>query len=125
MADGEASGSGGRRDPYEAARAEIDAVLRGTASAEPIKQLPRPEELVARDIEQDIRLKRTYARYLLGILVAQLLIANTVFIVYAWAGVDWKLEPRVINVWLAATLIEVVGIVLVVTRYLFPRRDVL
>jgi hypothetical protein len=31
----------------------------------------------------------------------------------------------VIEVWLAATLVELVGVVLVVTRYLFPRRDLI
>lgn len=37
--------------------------------------------------------------------------------------IELKRRYGVIQVWLAATLLELVGVVLVVTRYLFPRRD--
>jgi hypothetical protein len=40
-----------------------------------------------------------------------------------WAGEHWHLSTAVIDVWLAATVVQVVGIVLVVTRNLFPDRD--
>jgi hypothetical protein len=53
----------------------------------------------------------------------EIVIANAVFIVFAWAGENWKLETAVIDVWLGATVVQVVGIVLVVTRQLFPDRD--
>jgi hypothetical protein len=56
-------------------------------------------------------------------MLLQLAVADVVFIVYAWAGAHWHLTPTVINVWLVGTLVEVIGVVLVVTRYLFPRRD--
>jgi hypothetical protein len=46
-----------------------------------------------------------------------------VFVAFAWAGQDWHLSTAVIDVWLAATVVQVVGIVLVVTRNLFPDRD--
>jgi hypothetical protein len=75
------------------------------------------------DREQDIGLKRRYARALLWLLGGQLAIADVIFFVYAQVGVHWRLPPVVIDIWLGATLVEVVGIVLVVTRYLFPRRD--
>jgi hypothetical protein len=73
--------------------------------------------------EQDRVLKLSYATWLRRSLAAQLLVADGVFIVYAWAGKNWNLEPLVINIWLAATVVQVVGIVLVVTRHLFPQRD--
>lgn len=53
----------------------------------------------------------------------QLIVANGVFIAYAWAGKGWDLETSVINVWLGATVVQVIGVVLVVTRSLFPKRD--
>lgn len=56
-------------------------------------------------------------------MVAQLIVANTVFVVYAWAGEHRDLDAVVIDVWLGATLVQVIGVVAIVTRYLFPRRD--
>jgi hypothetical protein len=43
--------------------------------------------------------------------------------VFAWVGADWDLPAGVIEVWLGATVVQVVGIVLIVTRHLFPNRD--
>ena len=77
------------------------------------------------DLRQDVELKRRYAKWLLILIAAQLVVADLIFVVYAWAGRGWELSPGVIEVWLAATLIELVGVVAVVTRYLFPRRDLL
>jgi hypothetical protein len=54
---------------------------------------------------------------------AQLAITDVVFIVFAAVGKHWKLSDTDINVWLGATVVQVVGIVTVVTRHLFPRRD--
>jgi hypothetical protein len=115
-------------DAFEAAQAEIARALQslreGSGEAEEIDDLPpTPEALEAKDREQDIGLKRMYALILLGLLAAQMIVADAVFVAYAWAGVNWKVDGSVMEVWLGATLIEVVGIVLVVTRYLFPRRD--
>jgi Zn-dependent peptidase ImmA (M78 family) len=50
--------------------------------------------LVGLDHWQDIQLKRTYAKWLLILVAAQRLIADAVFVAYAWAGEDWPLETR-------------------------------
>jgi hypothetical protein len=76
----------------------------------------------ARDT-QEIELRRTYANGLLRILTAQLVIADLVFVVFAWAGKDWNLSTAVIDTWLGAVVVQVIGVVLVVTRHLFPQRD--
>jgi hypothetical protein len=81
------------------------------------------EALKGIDHWQDILLKKSYATALLRLVTAQLFIADAVFIAYAWAGMDWHLEAGVIQVWLAATLVELIGVALVITQYLFPRRD--
>lgn len=73
--------------------------------------------------EQEHELRRAYARRILLLLLAQFLIADAVFVAFAWAGEHWHLSTAVIDVWLAATVVQVVGIVLVVTRNLFPDRD--
>jgi hypothetical protein len=72
---------------------------------------------------QDIQLKKSYAKWLLLLVAGQLVLADVVFVAYAWAGANWKLDSGVIEVWLGATIVELVGVVLVITRYLFPRRD--
>ena len=53
----------------------------------------------------------------------QLFVADVVFVTYAWAGEGWHLDPNVMKFWLGATLVELIGVALVVTQYLFPRRD--
>lgn len=85
--------------------------------------LPSAEEIARRDRDQDVWLKRVYASWLLRALVGQLVIADAVFVLYAWLGRDWRLSTAVVGSWLAATLLEVVGVVYVVTGHLFPSRD--
>jgi hypothetical protein len=53
---------------------------------------------------------------------AQLAAADALVFVYAW-HVSWRVNTTVLQVWLGAAVVEVIGVVLVVTRYLFPRRD--
>jgi hypothetical protein len=79
--------------------------------------------LVGIDHWQDIKLKKKYANWLLWLVTIQLVVADGVFIAYAWAGESWHLQASVIQVWLVATLVELIGVALVITRYLFPRRD--
>jgi hypothetical protein len=79
---------------------------------------PADDAVARADRRQDIALKRRYATWLLGILVAQLVVADLVFVVYAHAGREWALTTAVVDSWLAATLIEIVGIVYVVTQHL-------
>jgi hypothetical protein len=73
--------------------------------------------------KQEIELRRKYAWVLLAILAAQILVADTVFTVFADVGRRWRLSDGVIQIWLAATVIEIVGVVTVVTRHLFPGRN--
>jgi hypothetical protein len=79
--------------------------------------------LVGIDHFQDIKLKKKYATWLLWLITIQLVIADAVFVVYAWEGEHWRLDAAVIQVWLITTLVELIGVALVITRYLFPRRD--
>jgi glutathione S-transferase len=73
--------------------------------------------------EQEHGLRQSYADWLLWLLGAQFLIADAVFVAFAWAGMRWALPPGVIEAWLAATVVQVVGVIAVVTRHLFPNRD--
>lgn len=73
--------------------------------------------------KQEIELRRTYARGLLVILTGQLIVADIVFWVFAETGKKWILSTAVINTWLAAVVVQVIGVVTVVTLHLFPRRE--
>jgi hypothetical protein len=81
------------------------------------------EQLRYVDLQQDIDLRKTYARRMLVILGAELFFVNLVFLLYTAIGVHWRVPGTTMQVWLSATVVQVVGIVYVVTRYLFPRRD--
>lgn len=102
---------------------QVIATVRSGTGRE-VDELPAPlRHLPEQDHRQDIELKRFYAKGLFWLLGVQMALADTVFVAYAWAGEHWTLSPEVINVWLGATVVQLIGIVLVVTRYLFPRRD--
>jgi hypothetical protein len=130
-------------DPAEmqAAEGKVREILQAGEGRES-PALPRdlqylPEKRVAQELErarqeveakrerdkQEIELRRTYANGLLRILTGQLVIADAVFVAFAWAGKDWNLSTAVIDTWLGAVVVQVIGVVLVVTRHLFPQRD--
>jgi hypothetical protein len=73
--------------------------------------------------DQEHDLCARYANWILVILALELLVADAVFVAFAWIGKDWDLSAGVIEVWLGATVVQVVGIVFIVTRHLFPNRD--
>lgn len=73
--------------------------------------------------EQEHGLRQSYADWILRILGAQFFVVDVVFVAFAWAGRKWDLPPGVIEVWLAATVVQILGVVAVVTRHLFPGRD--
>lgn len=79
-------------------------------------------EVVRQDFEQDIALKKMYARWLLVAMSVQIGFANLGFFLYGGAN-RWSIEPVVMQFWLPAAVVQVIGIVYVIARYLFPRRD--
>ena len=54
---------------------------------------------------------------------AQLIVVNAVFLLYAALGYDWAPPAGVVQVWLAATFVQVVSVVVVIARSLFPHED--
>jgi hypothetical protein len=44
-------------------------------------------------------------------------------VAFAWIGENWDLSSGVIEVSFGATVVQVVGIVFIVARHLFPNRD--
>jgi hypothetical protein len=68
--------------------------------------------------KQDRNLKKRYANGFIWILSVQLIVMNLVFIA---AGVGWlKFEQWTLDIYMTGTLAEVFGLVLVITKNLFP-----
>jgi hypothetical protein len=114
----------------KATDSEIPNELKFLREQAQLQEIRLKESTAKQDLElrestakQDLELRETYAKWLLGILAVELVVVNVIFCLYAAKGRDWRLPDGVIQIWLAATVVQVVGIVTVVTRYLFPRRD--
>ena len=69
----------------------------------------------------DLTLKGRYGFWLLVMLAGQIVIADVLMFIYAWRGYHWKVPNTVMQAWLAATVVELIGIVLVVVSHLFPK----
>jgi hypothetical protein len=98
---------------------------RSSPLPEDLRHLPereRAQGLALRRMfaEQEHALRQSYADWIIRVLGAQLLVADLVFVVFAWAGQHWQLTSGVIEVWLAATVVQVIAVVAIVTRHLFP-----
>jgi hypothetical protein len=127
-----------KHDPPATHGSQTEALLRileegevREASDLPMEYRFLDEKLKLQEIElkreyakQEIELRSTYAKGLLLILAAMLVVVNVIFWKYAATGRHWNIPPGVIQVWLGATVVQVVGVVTVVTKYLFPNRDI-
>lgn len=89
--------------------------------AEAQKARARLARAQANDAETDSALRKWLGYGSLAVMVAQLTAADFAFFWYGIAN-GWDLPVMAINVWLAATVVEVLVIVHTVARYLFPTR---
>lgn len=72
-----------------------------------------------KDRAQDRDLKKLYAKRMIHVLISQLLIMNLIII---GVGFRWiYLENWVLSIFMSGTLAEVFGIVLIITKSLFPQ----
>lgn len=94
----------------------------GLTDPTPVKALPpsRKETLEGDDLEQSIKLKRFYGLGILLLMGLQLIVVNAVFVIYAESGYHWHPPQGVVQVWLTATFVQIVSVVVVITRSLFP-----
>jgi len=77
-----------------------------------------------RDHEVDIELKKSIGRFARRAAGVQLIAANAVVIAYViWAlakGLD--ISVQIISVWFSVVVVEVIGVLFVVSNYIFPKR---
>lgn len=97
-----------------------DSIREAIRSAGPGQKVTSIDDAVADGIKSDTKLKEMYAKWFIGIMIGQLLVMN---IVFAAVGLGWlNFTQYIIHLYMGGTLTEVFGIVLVITRYLFPKR---
>jgi hypothetical protein len=111
-AGGAASGSAGEA-------AETAAI----SNAQPAPTLEEHEaekrRLANLKARQELGFGRVYAYGALVAMGIQVLIADGAFYIYGYEN-DWDIPASAIEVWLAATVVQVIGVVLVIARSLFP-----
>lgn len=91
----------------------------GYAPSETVDE--RLKEVQLRDDSQTVTLKGWLAGGSFVVVALQLAAANVAFFVYGFAN-DWHIDTKVMMAWMAATVVETVGIVYVIARSLFPDR---
>ncbi|MDR0283781.1 MAG: hypothetical protein LBI33_02680 [Propionibacteriaceae bacterium] len=74
-----------------------------------------------RRLEQELRWREKYASNLRWIMIIQIVIADILFAVYLCQNA-WSVPVAAISVYLSATVVEVIGLVYVITTSLFPNR---
>jgi hypothetical protein len=67
----------------------------------------------------EIKLHNRVGNGALALMVAQLVIADTAFYIYGFKN-GWDIPTAAITTWLAATVIQIVGVVVVIAKNLFP-----
>jgi len=76
-------------------------------------------EQAIQNLKQDRDLKELYARRMIHILVGQLGVMNVIIILVGFRFIS--LDNLVLQIYMGGTLAEVFGVILVITRSLFPQ----
>lgn len=90
-----------------------------TVTLEPAERAARKATLKLRAREQDVGLKRLLAWVAIAAVILQLLVAD-LFLAYYVLHEDAAPSDTVLIAWLSASVVEVIGIVAIVARNLFP-----
>ena len=93
---------------------DLMAATRASYEAERLQ-----EELAG--LRQDRAERRKFANVVLAGLGIQVLVVDVLLFLLA-AFNDWQLDETTLQIFLASTVIELVGVVYVVANYLFPQR---
>ncbi len=91
-------------------------------NAKEITDLGDLHRAIVDDHKTDTKLKKVYAYWFIGILIGQLLAMNGIFVAVGLNILAFK-ESSHLNLFMAGTLTEVFGVVYVITRYLFSKRE--
>lgn len=108
---------------FQAVRQFAETVQQEIRANQPVGQLESldPFDTLRRDhLAQRHALRGEFAKNLKFLLAGQIIVADVVFTVYAWVGVRWRIPPAVISAWLGALVVQVIGVVAIVVKGIFP-----
>jgi hypothetical protein len=112
MAESEASG---RSEHFSKA---LEYLKQAEESA-PVSPARFEDGISRRKRQNEVKLHSRVGNGALLLMVVQLLIADTAFYIYGFYN-SWEIPTAAITTWLAATVIQIVGVVLVIAKNLFP-----
>ncbi|HFU0230407.1 TPA: hypothetical protein ACGTRQ_005074 [Vibrio parahaemolyticus] len=99
---------------------EIIAELKKTQPHKQTIPLSAMEQEQINDSKKDRELKESYAKDFKTILATQLAVMNIIFI---GVGFGWlRFEKLTIDIFMTGTMIEAFGIVVIITKNLFPQK---
>lgn len=77
------------------------------------------DEIIIESKRFDHTLKKTFGRVILGLVIVQVAISNVIILAHFFGGVGDSVEPTVLVAWISGTVVESIGLMTVVTKYLF------
>lgn len=77
------------------------------------------DEIVLDGARFDHSLKKTFGRVILWLVIIQIALSNVMILCHFFLGAGANVESTVIIAWITGTVVESVGLMAVVTRYLF------
>lgn len=77
------------------------------------------DQIVVESKRFDHSLKKTFGRVILWLVIVQVLISNIIILSHFFGGIGNTVEPTVLVAWISGTVIESIGLMTVVTKYLF------
>ena len=98
---------------------ELDLEHRKVALDKERTELDREKEKFETD-KANRRLRQSFAKGALAVMVVQIVAANAVFVWYGDTN-GWDIPAAAISAWLGSTVAQVVAVVLVIMNYLFPK----
>lgn len=113
---------------WEAVASLVSAIYRavvGETSIITIRRTARPlmsdDDLAAAEKQLGWKQRRAYGGALLVLLIGQIIVADVFVFLYAARGREWDIPNEVMQTWLGATVVQLIGLVWVVVAHLFPR----
>ncbi len=106
---------------------EVPPPAQPAAAAKPILDQADPKPKEVKDLDREERKRNVTLGHVVGygamaLMGVQVITANVVFILYADHN-GWQIPAGAIQAWLVATVVQVIAVVLVITRSLYPPRD--
>lgn len=74
------------------------------------------------NLQADRELKKRYANWFIWILIVQLFFMNFIFIAVGFGGL--KFDKWTLELYVTSTILEVFGVVVVITQNLFPKKNI-